>query len=55
MDIDDAIADLTEHLAPAPDQTAETLADDLIRYATQSAPRNDCIALLVINVQHTGR
>lgn len=54
VDIDDAIADLAEHLAQAPGETAETLADNLIRYATQNAPRNDDIALLIINVQQTG-
>ncbi|MFE5992444.1 SpoIIE family protein phosphatase [Streptomyces sp. NPDC056453] len=54
VDIEDAIADLAEHLARAPGETAETLADNLVHYATQCALRNDDIALLVINVQQTG-
>ncbi|WP_327248307.1 SpoIIE family protein phosphatase [Streptomyces sp. NBC_01320] len=54
MDIEDAIAGLAERLARAPGETAETLADNLVHYATQCAPRNDDIALLVINVQRTG-
>ncbi|MFE4256375.1 SpoIIE family protein phosphatase [Streptomyces sp. NPDC056910] len=54
VDIEDAIADLAEHLARAPGETAETLADNLVHYATRCAPRNDDIALLVINVQQTG-
>ncbi|WP_443051076.1 SpoIIE family protein phosphatase [Streptomyces sp. JV185] len=53
VDIEDAIADLAEHLARAPGKTAETLADNLVHHATQCAPRNDDIALLVINVQQT--
>ncbi|MFF9571024.1 SpoIIE family protein phosphatase [Streptomyces sp. NPDC014685] len=51
VDIEDAIADLAEHLAQAPGKTAEALADNLVRHATQYAPRNDDIALLVIQVQ----
>lgn len=53
-DIEDAIADLAEHLARTPDGPAETLADALVHYATQGASRSDDIALLVINVQQFG-
>jgi serine phosphatase RsbU (regulator of sigma subunit) len=54
VDIEDAVAGLAEHLERAPSESAEKLADNLVHYATQCAPRNDDIALLVINVQQAG-
>ncbi|MCX4847474.1 SpoIIE family protein phosphatase [Streptomyces sp. NBC_00893] len=54
VDIEDAIGRLADHLARVPGRTAESLADNLVHHATQCAPRNDDIALLVINVLRAG-
>ncbi|WP_326746593.1 MULTISPECIES: SpoIIE family protein phosphatase [unclassified Streptomyces] len=54
IDIDDATADLADQLAQARDQTLDALADTLIHHAQRSAPRNDDIALLLIQPQPHG-
>ncbi|WP_328540284.1 SpoIIE family protein phosphatase [Streptomyces sp. NBC_00344] len=51
VDLDESTADLMEQLSQARGQDMETLADTLVRYAKQSAPRIDDIALLLINAQ----
>ncbi|MFJ4776518.1 SpoIIE family protein phosphatase [Streptomyces sp. NPDC088762] len=48
LDIDSTTADLARRLARAETRTMDDVADDLIAYATASAPRHDDIALLLI-------
>ncbi|WP_214409073.1 SpoIIE family protein phosphatase [Sphaerisporangium fuscum] len=48
-DLGQTTADLAARLRLAPEQDVDGLADTLIRQATQSASRNDDIALLLIN------
>lgn len=48
-DLGQSTTDLATQLSRAPEQTVDSLADTLIRHATQSAPRNDDIALLLID------
>ncbi|MEU6998851.1 SpoIIE family protein phosphatase [Nonomuraea sp. NPDC046570] len=49
IDLDYATNDLADQLTRARGQTMDALADTLVHYAKQSAPRSDDIALLLIN------
>ncbi|MGW0788714.1 SpoIIE family protein phosphatase [Streptomyces sp. NPDC002911] len=49
VDFEDATAELAAHYALALDQDMESVADTLVRYAEQSTPGTDDIALLLIN------
>ncbi|MEU6652490.1 SpoIIE family protein phosphatase [Streptomyces sp. NPDC046900] len=50
-DLDDATAELADHLVRAVDQPLDTLADTLIRHTPQTDPRSDDIALLLLHRQ----
>ncbi|MCQ4082313.1 SpoIIE family protein phosphatase [Streptomyces sp. RB6PN25] len=52
IELDDATADLADHLARAHHQPMETLADTLIRRTPHTDPRSDDIALLLLHPQH---
>ncbi|MFD9498203.1 SpoIIE family protein phosphatase [Streptomyces sp. NPDC060035] len=53
VDFDDATAELAEHFALALDQSMDSVADTLVRYAERSTPGSDDIALLLINALGT--
>jgi len=52
-DIEDAISDLARQLTQAEHHSMDALADSLVHYAGQRAPRIDDIALLLISPQQT--
>ncbi|MGW6145761.1 GAF domain-containing SpoIIE family protein phosphatase, partial [Streptomyces sp. NPDC055140] len=54
IDLDDAAADLADHIARAPQHPLETLADTVVHRARFTDPRTDDIALLLLNPQPTG-
>lgn len=53
VDFDDATAGLAEQFALALDQSMDSVADSLVRYAERSGPGSDDIALLLINALGT--
>ncbi|MEU0038337.1 SpoIIE family protein phosphatase [Streptomyces sp. NPDC006333] len=50
-DIEETTAELATQLSRTQDETMDAPADRLVRYAQQTSPQNDDIALLLLNRQ----